>query len=444
MSPKKPVENLRVLCSKLVMALTLDIIRCSGNKCIEDLGVHLSRLPRTLKEELILDILDLTQLNSTSKWVSFCAFQTSCPRFDFRNLSSKFHEKFADLLENVCYLNLTEAQISEKSLRRLISKCPLLRSLIIPNFATDLVMQEIKILQNLELLDISGNTRVSQEGWKCLTNKSLQILVIGASCNVQTLSDILMQLPHLREVRNYQGTAQALLQLKVVTKLQCISDSDTNTERMLAIISICPELQELSLEDPLEDSLDMLVQELSSLKKLRISYVHNCKSPLKITRKLTLLILEAKNLSLDLNTISIALEYLSMKSCHLYASDLYLRNLRVLELIECDVKKELVIELLENCAQLRRIAISHDIGLTDADVKKLCKAQKLKQLEELWLSLAKQLSSDSVILLMNHCERLTLLGTLNGWNVEKIEINYLRCVIYFANINLNLLYFNCF
>lgn len=338
-------------------------------------------------------------------------------------------------------------QISEETLRKVIKRCPHLRALIIPNFVTDKVMEDVKNLRNLELLDITGNSNLTEEGLRYLSSESLQVLIIDSNRTYDVLVELLPRLPNLKEIRSYQYTGRAFLELKTpfVSKLRVISDSGTNSEQMKAIVSVCPNLKKLYMEDPENDAFEFL-NELRELKQLKISRFSSSSVKFKI-KKLTLQSLDLKNVAFNINDVCLTLEDFSLRSCDIYfkASDaLCFRNLKVIELIDCDAKKEMVMEFLKYSNQLRRLAISNDIGLTDLDIRTLCQNQHLRQLEELWLSLAKQLTSDSVILLMNHCDKLSLLGTLNGWNIEKIEVNYLRCVVYFTNTNLNLLYFSCF
>lgn len=111
MSPKKPVENLRVLCLKLVISFSLDYIKSTSGSVPEELAVYLSKLPKILKEEILSEILGLIPLNSATKWASFCTFRGCCRKFDFHNVSTKYHEQFANKLENLVNLNAKFAKV---------------------------------------------------------------------------------------------------------------------------------------------------------------------------------------------------------------------------------------------------------------------------------------------------------------------------------------------
>ncbi|KAL1512867.1 hypothetical protein ABEB36_002379 [Hypothenemus hampei] len=458
MSPNKPVENLSVLNKRVIIVFVLDSIKLSGDRCVNALKEYFRKLPRVLKETILLEILELMPLNSYSKWIANCIFEFCCSKFDVRSISPKFHEKFVTNLQNVYYLNLTGAQITEQTLRNSIKKSPSLRALIIPNLATDDVLKDIANLSNLELLNISGQMSISEKGLQYLKSESLRILTAG-NCTKhillnyerddEILAKILHQLPNLTEIRQYDLTGKSFLKLKspYVSKLKSICDCKTTVRQLEAIMSICPELEELSLEDPEQAAVELL-NEFIKLKKLKITQFthHETGLNLKLS-KLTLETLELKYLSINFNAICLTLEELLIRSCMISTTsllDVNFRNFRVIELIDSDVKKELILILFEQCNQLQRIVMSNDIGLNDQDIIKLCEKRKLQQLEEMWLSIARQLTSESVVMLMYHCDKLTLLGTLNGWNIEKIEVNYLRCVICLTNKNLNLLYFNCF
>ncbi|ENN77642.1 hypothetical protein D910_07619, partial [Dendroctonus ponderosae] len=349
MSPKKPVENLRDLCLKVIIVLILDAIKCCGENCADTLTEYFSELPKCLQERILLDILQLSPLNSFSKWVSFRIFQYKCATFSSKSISAKFHEKFAEKLEKLRYLNVAGAEIGEKTLRGIIRKSPSLRTLIIPDFASDEVLEEVKNLENLELLDISGHCDVTHKGLSYISSKSLQVLVIGTVQNFENLdvlAEILPRLPNLKE-------------------------------------------------------------------------------------QLKLLSLELKHLAINFNALCCTLEALQMRSCHIQISSLEalcFRNLASFEAIDCNLKKDLVLQLLQHCDRLRRLAISNDVDLSDLDIKQACQEDKLQHLEEFWLSVARGLTSNSVIILMSHCPKLVSLGTLNGWNIDKVEVNYLRCV----------------
>ncbi|XP_050303711.1 uncharacterized protein LOC126741362 [Anthonomus grandis grandis] len=252
-----------------------------------------------------------------------------------------------------------------------------------------------------------------------------------------------MRLPNLKELRTYQNIGKVLLDLPkpYVSKLKVIGDYDTSQSQMEAIIGVCPHLEELSLEDPEKKSL-ILLEELRHLKKLKISQVFPDNIRL---RTLTLTTLQLNNSIVNSDDLCLTMENLILVSCQLRGfQESRFRNLRMLELIDCDVEKSQILPLLYYCDLIQRLALSNEINLTDKDLKDLCDKQKLKYLEELWLTLAKHLTIDSVILLMNHCDRLIELGTLNGWDVDNVEVNYLRCLVRLSNMKLNFLYFQCF
>lgn len=111
MSPKKPVENLRVLCLKLVISFSLDYVKSVSESVSEEFAVYLSKLPEILKEEILTEILSLIPLNSAIKWASFCALRQCCRKFDFQNVSRKYHEQFANKLKNLVNLNAKFAKV---------------------------------------------------------------------------------------------------------------------------------------------------------------------------------------------------------------------------------------------------------------------------------------------------------------------------------------------
>lgn len=112
MSPKKPVESLRDLCLKDIIVLILDAIKCCGENCADILTDYFSELPKCLQERILLDILQLSPLNSFSKWVSFRIFQCKCSVFNSKAISAKFHHKFAEKLEKLHYLNVAGAEVN--------------------------------------------------------------------------------------------------------------------------------------------------------------------------------------------------------------------------------------------------------------------------------------------------------------------------------------------
>lgn len=285
----------------------------------------------------------------------------------------------------------------------------------------------------------------------------MQVLGVG-SCSKQYeseeydfVAEVLPHLPNLREIRHYKHCGHSLLKLKSRSKLKVVCDSNTTIEGMIHILGICPELEVINLDNPQPDALRLLTEERGFLKKLSITGLledsGNSKQVLNLNTKTCIENLQVKNMIIDLSCLNLALERLLLSFCTIKPiskGDFNLRNLQDVDLIGSDVTRTLLITILENCNNLQKIGVSNDAGLTDLDIQKLCKGNKLKSLTEIWFSMAKQLTSASVIRLMNHCKKLTFCGTLNGWNIERSELNYLRCIIYFTNTNLNLPYFTCF
>ncbi|XP_030755581.1 leucine-rich repeats and immunoglobulin-like domains protein 1 isoform X2 [Sitophilus oryzae] len=437
MSPKKPVENLSKLCAEIVILELQNIIKRNGEDSLTFLEQYIENIPQKLADDLLQSVLDISNLTSPSKWIIFNAFQHFCTRFDSRNVSPKYHERFVENLKHVYHLNLTGARVSSVCIKNLIKRCQNLRSLVIPGHANNDILELIGGLPKLEFLDIS-NGSFTLEGLKFIKNHSIQVLSIGvvltrslasSDQGYDILVNLIEQLPNLTEIRTYGYTGGALLYFKkpYVSKLRVLSDCFTNTESMKAIIGVCPDLQELTLDDPEVEVYDLL-EELKHLKKLVLRRF--CAKPSEICLKtLTLETLQAQNVCLDLKDMCITLETLRLTHCVILDSSKrprLFKNLRVIELIDCDVDKEIIMTCLRTCDQLQRLAASKELNLTDEDIKKLCERRCLVNLEELWLSIARNLTSESVITLMNHCDKLRLIGTLNGWRMEKVEVNYLK------------------
>lgn len=319
------------------------------------------------------------------------------------------------------------------------------------------MFERIISLDHLTLLDVEHVSLPKKHLKRFSSLSLLQVLGVG-NCSKQHeneeydfVAEVLPHLPNLREIRHYKHCGQSLLKLKSRSRLKVVCDSSTTMEGMIHILGICPELEAINLDNPQSDALRLLTKELGFLKKLTITGLLEdsgiSKQALKLNTKTCIEDLEVKNMIINLSCLNLTLERLLLRSCTIKPiprEDFNLRNLQDVELIGCDVSRTLLITILEKCNNLQKIGVSNDAGLTDLDVQKLCKGNSLKSLTEIWFSLAKQLTSASVIRLMNHCEKLTFCGTLNGWNIERSELNYLRCIIYFTNTNLNLPYFTCF
>ncbi|KAF7268722.1 hypothetical protein GWI33_018076 [Rhynchophorus ferrugineus] len=454
MSPKKPVERLKVLCLKTVTSHLVEAARVCSEKDILSIGKYYEKIPGIIGDDLLLSVLDINPLSSQAKWIIFNALNCCCSKFEARKVSPKYQEKFVEKLTNVLHLNLADARVSSEVISEVIKRCRSLKSLVIPGLATDELLEVISSLNKLEFLDISGNTQVSTESYDYINNQNLQILSIGVPLtrsltnssteDYHILVKLMFQLPNLREIRTYNYTGQAIFTIKppLVSNLQSISDCFTSRQGLETIIAVCPCLRELTLDDPEPDIFHQLEQ-LPHLKKLKLRRFCGSLSEVYL-KKLTLDVLQVQNVNLDMENICITLHTLSLKHCLLIDSSYkptMFKNLRVLELVDCDINKEVVLSFFKHCDMLQRFASSSDLDLTDEDLKTVCEMGCLKYLEEFWLSLARNLSSDSVILLMNHCDKLRLVGTLNGWNMEKVDVNYLRCVIYLTNTMLNLIYF---
>lgn len=331
----------------------------------------------------------------------------------------------------------------------MIGRSPDLKSLTLSTLKIDQLFQRIISLTKLTLLEI-GYVSLSKKQLKQFSSQSLQVLGVGSCCELEEydfLAGMLPNLPNLSEIRYYKNSGQALQKLKFKTRLKVICDSSTTIDKMVHILWACPELEAINLDNPQPEALTLLTEERTFLKTLSITSLleSSSKQPLNLNTKTCIEDLKVKNMTIDLHSINLTLQNLRLISCTIKAiTNFNLRNLQNVDLIGCDVSRTLLIAILENCNNLQKIGVSNDAGLTDFDVQKLCKNNCLKHLTEIWFSLAKKLTSVSVIRLMNHCPNLTSCGTLNGWNIEKSELNYLRCIIYFTNTNLNLPYFTCF
>ncbi|CAG9773044.1 unnamed protein product [Ceutorhynchus assimilis] len=435
MSPKRPVEKLSFSCTKQVTEFLLNGIDILGEKCIKIFWNYIDALPRKLRNEILISLFELTSIKTQKKWIAFCLFKFSCYKFDSRHVSRNYHRKFVYNLINVRYLNLSDAEITETILTRTIKRNPQLRVLIIPNKATNNVLKEITNLKHLKMLDISGNNQLTLEDLNYISSTSLEILTIGNSIisnlDFENLAFILQKNPNLKEIKMYDYMGKALLTLKspYICKLNAIRDYKTSTKQIKAIIGICPNLKKLSLETP-DINIFKHLQQLTSLQTLKLTHCQNIELNLK---NLTLKTLQIHSAIINSTKLCLTIQNLLLKSCKLTHNDtICFRNLKTLELIDCNIKnKSTIMNFLTYANQLQRFTMSNDIGIDDEDIKLLCENKKLKSLETLWLSMAKQLTSDSVVRLMNHCDKLTSIGTLNGWNISKDEVNYLRCFIYF-------------
>ncbi|XP_060526892.1 uncharacterized protein LOC132702333 [Cylas formicarius] len=414
MSPKKPVDSLGCLCLEAVTQITLFSVKVAR---IKEIKRYLSEAPQKIREDIFAKVVTSSTTNSHDKWIMYEVFQYTFPWLDCRNVSKAYHQMFLERAKNLLHLNLKGSSINERSLIDALKKLDHLKSLAIPSLASDQTLEEVSKLRHLVLLDISGVNSFTSAGLRLLKITHLEILIIGlercpnvtSSDDQDIMTEVVTNLPSLREVRTYSYMGDVVLKLQGPTNLEAISIQILDSNVAQSIARKCPRLKKLSMLDPPSCQLQML----QNLKRLRSLRVEN---------------LELQYARVNFDSSMRALETLKLarvKGIEVADAAVSLPNLEVLELIECDVPKDLVLSILKGCRRLRRVAMSNDVGLTDKDLLSICKGDSLKNLEQLWLTRARHLSSDSVVLLMNHCDKLVLIGTLNGWNVEKVETNYL-------------------
>lgn len=269
----------------------------------------------------------------------------------------------------------------------IMQNCTKLTKLSIPYIATDELLKYISSCKYLKILDISGETDITEIGveYLCLgaARERLKIVDIGTLgeeniCHTD-IALLLTNLPNLENLVTYSFVGQSLLCIseqhnpQFKTKLKYLHDTRTNSRTIDAIVQMCPELESIYLDTP--DSGVMHKLKSLSLRKFKI-YKFCCVELEQllesIGRNLNHLTVIKGRGTMDLGRLARSCSGLIDLDCYMmdlmtYTCDRKFDNLQGLEMLNSPFTNTSLKRFVCNTQSLKRLAID-SITFTDEDM----------------------------------------------------------------------------
>lgn len=460
---------LSLMCLKTIVQQIIHLLADDEGKYHDVVTIFLRDATFQILQDLLKQILGTVNLDASTR---FSCLEVLL-RPDVKHLETGIfpHSYYKRILEvirisgvGLQHLNLKGVWVRDfpELLSDALRELRCLKTLIIPHMADDSVIEIVASYDNLSVLDISGECALTVKGINMIKSDALTVLNIGSygkkdvctqdPSSFDVVAGLIENLPSLAVFRTYSFTGKSLLVLyrrnrNFKTKLKYIHDSETTIEEFDAIVNTCPHLENICMNSPNSG----VVCELGKLKSL-----HSLKLSRFTWRELLSYLLEhgsrlqsmklntCKNEVIDLSLISHSAPNLITLECFKVELsfpqvDSYFMSLQSLEVLYCDIGGLVLAYVMIKSPYLKKIVVGDAIHMTDGDVFRLCAECDFVNLEELWFSNAKYLTSTSVELLMGHCPSLRVLGQLSGWDVSPGEVELLRTIIASNNIDLTLL-----
>ncbi|KAK7067706.1 hypothetical protein SK128_023429 [Halocaridina rubra] len=391
------------------------------------------------------------------------------------NFPESYYNMILDVIakngESIHQLDLRGIWVNQEhkgALLRVLRKLSEVRKLTLRYICDDEVLSTLgKYASNLQRIDMSGSRGITEEGLRNLCANphricmdklkyTLQIVDLGGP-GAQNLPPshvkyLMLYLPNLVSVGSYEKTGQAVQLIyddypTKVLGLLYMHDLTTTSGRYHAIMKVCPDLQAVYFDSP----KDTVVHYLDMLKKLNEIKLHKVRwSDAEILlkkmgtriRSLYLLTVFGDIDLLNLGSWCSDLRRLEFHNVYLRCEDTTHPNAfhKVLEFLiySSHLSTTSVKFILNQCVMAEKISICDCEHLDDASVRSCILGKSLRQVKELWLGAAENLTIQSVESLMENCPALTDLGNLATWSVHPDDLDILRVQLLVTNTDLTL------
>lgn len=290
------------------------------------------------------------------------------------------------------FLNLKGVWVKEELmfyLYDIIAKLPNLEHLSVPYIANDELLEHIgRHSHNLKVLDIAGETDITEIGMECLSlgvcRETLSIVDIGMLreeniCHTD-VALLLLNCPNIVTMRTYSFVGRSLLHIHrqdpdFRCKLKYIHDTDTTDKILDAIVSCCPRLENLYMDTPDAGILHKM-RHLKNLERLKL-YKFSCKELDSVLMsglggRLRFLTLIKGRGTLDLGKLATICPGMIDLDCYmmdllLFASDHTFENLEGLEILNSSIVLSSLKHFVAKHTILKRLAID-TVHFTDEDM----------------------------------------------------------------------------
>ncbi|XP_017477209.1 PREDICTED: uncharacterized protein LOC108367135 isoform X1 [Rhagoletis zephyria] len=354
-------------------------------------------------------------------------------------------------------LNLKGVWVKEEHMHYLfeiVRKCKHLTKLFVPYIANDDLLEVIgKNCRQLQVLDISGETDITEIGVEFLShgmcNEKLTVVDIGMPGEENICySDIALILEHCPNVETLSTYSFVGASLKFVydnideefqCKLRYLHDTGTDEETLSVIVKTCPHLESLYLDTPKPGALPVLSNRF--LRKLKI-YKFSCAEVMdvldNIGRNLSHLTMIKGVGHLEISKLARICPMLIDLDCYMMDGLSYTKDinrfecLEGLEMLSSPMSNASLKMLICSCRQLKRLAVD-SISFTDEDIVNIFVEHEFNELEDIWFTLAPNLTVQSIEILMDRCPELQSVGQLSGWSLTPDDLALIRGLLKSGN-----------
>lgn len=297
--------------------------------------------------------------------------------------------------QHLTSLNLKGVWVKDEHLPlmyQLIKNLKNLTVLNIPYIANDEVLKCIGEHNTvLKLLDISGETDITEIGIDAMLKgnpqltRSLTVVNIGMygeeNIDHTDVALLIRALPNLTNLGSYSFVGKSIYHISTdcppdfKTKLQYVHDVQTNLRTLKAIVSLCPMIETIYLEEPDSGALQHL-KELTSLSKIKLNKFQ-CHELHQLLEKVgyRILTLMLSGASGSFNFTRIAETCRNLESLEFYQiqtatheEEIPFNKLEHIEIIQGNLSTTCLKYLMTGSPNLKKLIIGDEIKLDDQDM----------------------------------------------------------------------------
>ncbi|GAB0097536.1 uncharacterized protein DMENIID0001_131820 [Sergentomyia squamirostris] len=355
------------------------------------------------------------------------------------------------------FLNLKGVWVKEELmfyLYDIVAKLTHLENLSVPYIANDELLEHIgRRSHNLRVLDIAGETDITEIGMECLAlgvcKDSLTIVDVGMlreeNIDHTDVALLISNCSNLVTLRTYSYVGKSLLYIyrqdpEFTCKLKYVHDTETTDKVLEAIVNCCPQLENLYMDTPDSGILNRL-RNLKYLERLKL-YKFSCKELDSVLSgglggRLHFITLIKGRGTLDLGKLATMCPGIIDLDCYLmdllvYACDHKFDELEGLEILNSVIVLSSLKHFIALHTTLKRLAID-TVHFTDEDMMSLFVENNFSVLEDIWFTSAPNLTISTVEIMLERCPELSSLGQLSGWALTPDDLSLLRGILKSSN-----------
>ncbi|XP_063218274.1 uncharacterized protein LOC134528517 [Bacillus rossius redtenbacheri] len=346
-------------------------------------------------------------------------------------------------------------------LTEVVRSLPRLVVLKMPHVATDELLATVgRHCHRLCELDVSGETDISRDGIEAfllgvrdVPQFPLKVLSIGSpgeeNVRAADVALLINALQNLVSLGCYSFVGSALAHAAVErTMLQYVHDTSTDGDRLRLISRLCPELQSLYVDTPRSGAIASLgcLPHLCQLKLNSFSCGELERFLQRHENELTSLeLVVGRGEALHLDTIAarcprlVTFECLKVPSLT-HRDPVPFPRLEVFKMSQAAVTTLSVTYVLARCPRIKEFFVDSVLEITDGEMEDVLRRTSFESLEVFYVGGARNLTANTVLLLMECCPMLGIIGNLGGWSVPPESVVQINHIIRDNNLDVNLVY----